>query len=44
MRGTEGVKEGEGKREREMGSQSPTSPRAILIGKVRNISYEILNV
>lgn len=24
--------------------ESPTSPRAILIGKVRNISYEIFNV
>ena len=40
----ESKREGERERERWSLSQSPTSPRAILIGKVRNISYEILNI
>jgi len=35
---------GGGERGRGNQSSSPTSPRAILIGKVRNISYEIFNV
>lgn len=38
------AREREEKRESGSLGESPTSPRAILIGKVRNISYEIFNV